>query len=122
METDIKESRLGKGKNMSIAKAALVVFYERLVPEQGYSAYIYSGDLSIAHDIVDIAGAKHCGPGTHWQVLKCLISSPYWEHSLWYINGWRNRRANCYHPSDIGKKYYEQKLKSHKYSSNLKDL
>src|SRR5260221_7883336 len=102
---------IGKGKNMSISKAALIVFFQELKPEWE-NAYIYSGDLKTAHDIIDVAGAKHCSATTTHQVLNCLNGSPYWCTNNWQTKGWGNRRANCYRPSERGIKYYEEKLKN----------
>lgn len=109
---DMKMPRLGRGKNMSIAKAALVVFYEKVLPEFGKNAYVYSGDLNTFHDIVDVAGANHCSFLTHHQVLSCMRSSSYWSTDGWQVKGWREKWANCYRPSAKGKKYYEEMLKN----------
>jgi hypothetical protein len=95
---------LGKGKNMSIAKAALIVFYELELN------FIYSGELDIAHEIVEVAGAKHCSFFTHQQVLSRLYSSDYWTTDG-KIQGWGNKPANCYVPSEKGKEFYKNKLK-----------
>lgn len=104
-------STIGRGKNMSIAKAALIVFFERVKPDWE-NAYFYSGDLNTLHEIVDVAGAEHCSAATIHQVLGCLNGSPYWGTDNWQTKGWGNRRANCYRPSEKGIKYYEEKLKN----------
>lgn len=97
----MKIPRIGRGKNMSIAKAALIVF------ERHEQTYFYTGDLNIMHEIVDVAGAKQVSFFTAQQVCACLNSSPYWECNFW-TKGWCNRRANCYEPSKKGIKYYKK--------------
>jgi hypothetical protein len=87
--------KIGKGNNMSIAKAALLVFRDSKMN------FVYSGDLNFFHDVIDIAGANHCGPATHRQVLACIRNSPFWEVSG-TIPGWGNSRANTYKPSAYG--------------------
>lgn len=100
-----KIPKLGKGKNMSIAKAALIVFYKLEL------SFIYSGDLEIAHEIVHIAGAKHCSYFTHQQVLSRIFNSPYWTTDG-KIQSWGNRLANCYIPSKKGEDFYNKELKN----------
>ena len=103
--------KIGRGKNMSIAKAALKVYYEWFKDEcNGVAWFIYSGDTNLLHKIVDEAGAKHCSLFTGHQVLSCLRSSPFWEVSG-TIPGWGNRMANVYVPSEKGISYYEDHIK-----------
>lgn len=102
--------KIGKGKNMSVAKAALVFFYEDEEFNEFGASFIYSGDLGPIHRIVDIAGAKHCSLFTHHQILSCLRSSPYWQVDG-TITGWGGRAANCYVPSKKGEEYYNNHLK-----------
>ena len=89
---------------MSVAKAALVAFFEPEEPEHA-PGYIYSGDTDLLHRIVDIAGAKHRSFFTGNQVLSRLHNSPYWEITG-YVRGWRERRAAAYEPSEKGKTWY----------------
>lgn len=94
---------IGRGTKMSIAKAALHVFYEEYHSSEDYLAdnFIYSGEVDLLHKIIDFAGAEHCSVDTIHQVLNCLNISPYWETNG-TIQGWQNRKANCYRPSDKG--------------------
>jgi hypothetical protein len=87
----MRHRNIGKGKVMSVAKAAVIEFYE------SKSAFVYSGDLDFFHRVIDRAGAEHVGPGTHHRVLACIRSSPLWkQHGT--IPGWGGRRANTYVP------------------------
>lgn len=104
-ETNGKIPRIGRGKNMSVAKAALIVFYDK----EGVG-YFYTGDLGYMHEIVDVAGAKHCSMYTAQQVASCLNSSPYWE-ATGRTKSWGNSWAHCYEPSKKGEEYYEKNLK-----------
>lgn len=92
----MKIPKIGRGIKMSVAKGALLAFCDE--PEMNF---VYSGDISFFHKAIDYAGAKHCGPATHHQVLACLRSSPYWEVNG-TIPGWGERRANTYVPSEKG--------------------
>lgn len=104
--------KIGKGKKMSIAKAALIVYFDEWPEgESGGYSYFCSGDLDLLHKIIDVADAKHAGPGTHHQVLSRINSSSYWVANHKTV-GWGGRRAFCYTPSEKGKKYYEQNLKN----------
>lgn len=94
---------------MSIAKAALKVFFEELIPDWP-SAAINSGDLDTIHRIVNVAGAKQASVFTHHQVLSCLRSSPFWEAKT-YSSGWLERRCNNYTPTDKGREFYNSNLK-----------
>ena len=87
----MRHRNIGKGKIMSVAKAAVIEFYE------SKSTFVYSGDLDFFHRVIDRAGAEHVGPGTHHRVLACIRSSPLWkQHGT--IRGWGNGRANTYVP------------------------
>lgn len=106
-----KNHKIGRGKNMSIAKAALIVFYKHYPQgEKDTGGYIYTGDLDVIHEIVDIAGANHCSFLTHPQVIGCIRGSSYWK-SEGQVESWKGSSANCYIPSDKGKAYYEKHLK-----------
>lgn len=107
-----KSRSIGKGKNMSIAKAALIVFYDYLV-KNDHAQFIYSGDLDLLHQIIDVAGAKHRGPFTKDQVLSRINKSTYWKADA-TIPGRGNREAYCYTPSEKGIAYYEKHLKDKK--------
>ena len=54
---------IGRGKNMSIAKAALIVWfeYDTIFRIPGRPPLFDWGQLDIMHTIVDVAGAKHHG-------------------------------------------------------------
>ena len=91
---------------MSVAKAALVVFFEPEEPKYAPS-YFYSGDLDTLHRIVDVAGAEHCSFFTSHQVLSRLHGSPYWKIDG-YVRGWGERRAAVYRPSEKGKGWYNE--------------
>lgn len=111
---------IGKGKKMSIAKAALIYYYETFLPyipsidPENNTPTLNYGHLDGLHDIVDIAGAKNMSYLTHKQVSKRLANSPYWDKEFipGFYSGLRGHGgANVYRPSDKGKKYYEEKLK-----------
>lgn len=57
-----KRPTLGRGKNMSIPKAALKFFFEEAITDRfrGENTFLDYGDLDDMHRIVDIAGANHC--------------------------------------------------------------
>lgn len=97
--------QIGRGERLSVAKAALIAYYEHDGKEVGF---IYSGMLNFFHRAVDIAGAEHCGPGTHEQVLSILRSSPMWDISG-TIPGWGQARANTYKPSQKGQDWVKSK-------------
>ena len=103
---------IGKGKNMSISRAALKVFFEEIAPteKEQEREYISSGDLNIIHRIVDVAGAEHASIHTLHQVLSRLSSSPYW-HATHSTKGWNGGTANCWIPTEKGRRYYEQRIK-----------
>lgn len=105
---------LGKGKNMSIAKAALKFYYEEAVPERGTDTFLDYGDLEDMHRIVTIAGAKHCSFFTAAQVSGRLAKSPYWNKKFipGFYSGMRGHGgANIFTPSEKGKTYYENYIK-----------
>ena len=94
-------SKIGRGKRMSIAKAALLVHFHGKLTYPDFSNYVYTGDLDNIHWIVEIAGANHCGPATAHQVVGCLGNSPYWKVDG-YVRGWSESRAACYMPTAQG--------------------
>lgn len=103
---------IGPGTNMSIAKAALIFFYER--NEDEFDSLNY-GNLFAMHAIVDIAGGQHIGPDTPAQVTARLAGSPYWDSELirGMYKGMRgNGNAAFYTPSKKGKEFYEKHLKN----------
>ena len=111
----MKKPKLGKGKNMSIAKAALIFFFEdKDILKYGCS-FLTWGDLNAMHAIVDIAGANHCSFFTAVQVIACLRNSPYWkcEFVPGMYSGFQRGHggASCCSPSEKGRLYYERNLK-----------
>lgn len=106
----MKIPRIGRGKNMSIAKAALIVWW-RMQKEEYPPLFFYTGEVTHMHDIVDVAGAKQVSFFTVQQVLNCLNSSPYWRVSGW-IAGYSEHRANTYVPSDKGNEWLEAQCKN----------
>ena len=89
----MKHHKIGRGKTMSIAKAAVIEFNE------GKSgSFVYSGDIDFFHRVIDRAGAKHVGPATMHQVLACIRSSKLWKQQG-TIPGWGGKRANTYIPA-----------------------
>lgn len=107
--------KIGRGKNMSVAKAALKFYFEEAIPQRGEDVFLDYGDLDDMHRIIDIAGANHCSMFTATQVTSCLANSPYWDKE--YISGvYSGMRghggANIFTPSEKGKQYYKQYLKN----------
>lgn len=111
---EIKRPTLGRGKHMSIPKAALKYYFEELVPEQGNEAFIDHGMRHAIHRIVDIAGARHCSFLTAPQVTARLAKSNLWEktfHPTFY-RGIGNGGANLFTPSEKGRKYYAEHIRT----------
>lgn len=99
---------LGRGKNMSIAKAALKFYYEELAGD-----FLVYGNVEDMHRIVDIAGAKHISFFTPTAVTKRLAQSPYWDKHFCrgFYAGFRGHGgANIFAPSEKGKAFYEKNL------------
>ncbi len=109
--------KIGRGKNMSIAKAGLIVWYEMQDEEINYDSFD-RGIPDIMHKIVDVAGAKSATFFTSNQVMKCLANSPYWDKRLVYgmykgIGGaGGSGDAVQVEPSQKGFEYYEKYLKN----------
>lgn len=114
---------IGRGTIMSIPKAALVLYYEKVLPDyQGhspnddYKPFLTWGDFGLMHEIVDIAGAKHKSFLTPVQVSTRLARSPFWNKQFiqGFYSGFRGGQANanCLRPSEKGKRYYETYLKN----------
>jgi hypothetical protein len=97
---------IGRGTKFSIGKAALIYYYSLPDNDLG-DAFIYTGDLDAVHDIVDIAGAQHASMNTTRQVIGCINGSSFWEQHG-EIQGWGNKIAHTYKPSQKGKDWYEQ--------------
>lgn len=115
-----KIPKLGRGKNISIAKAALIFYFEEcnFFKSHGEKAFLNYGDLDSMHRIVDIAGANHCSFFTATQVSSCLANSPYWDKEFipgFYFGFKGHGGANIFTPSEKGKEYYKKKLKNHEY-------
>ena len=106
------EYSIGKGKNMSIPKAALILYFEH--EDIGEDDGIDYGQPDYMHLIVEIAGAKHKSYLTSPQVTSRLSGSPYWngKHYRGFYSGMSgNGGATIYKPSEKGKKYYEDHFK-----------
>src|SRR4051812_36902394 len=95
--------KLGRGKHMSIPKAALIYFYGDFAKEtNGVGQFLTWGDYGAMHNIVDIAGAKHISASTATKVSASLAASPYWDNNYcpgMYSGMMGNGGANCYVPS-----------------------
>ena len=109
----VSNYKIGHGKNMSIAKAGLKVFFEE--KEKLYlTNFITYDDLEFIHRVIDVAGASHCSFLTSYQVINCLRHSSYWDKELilGFFKGMRGHgNANCFSPSEKGIKYYIEHLK-----------
>jgi len=112
-----KIPRIGKGKNMSLAKAGLIVWFEK--NNEGCESFD-RGLPDIMHRIVDVAGAKNISFFTSQQVTNCLANSPYWDKRLVIgmykgigrTSAGRGRGdALLYKPSEKGIEYYKKHLK-----------
>ncbi len=105
--------KIGHGKNMSIAKAGLKVFFEEK-EKLFLGNFINYDDLEFIHRVIDVAGASHCSFLTSPQVINCLYHSSYWDKTLaiGFFKGMRGHgNANSFSPSEKGKKYYLEHLK-----------
>lgn len=101
---------------MSIAKAALVWFYEGWKNTNcGFQPTQWNwGDFGISHDIIDIAGADHASANTTLCVSRALARSPLWKKTFIrdFYPGISNGAANIYEPSDLGKKWFDEYKKN----------
>ena len=104
----MKQPTLGKGKNMSIAKAALVWWFS----QEDSPIFLDYGMPSQLHEIVDIAGAEHRSFFTPFLVSRALANSPYWKKEMHphLYPGIGNGRGNMYTPSEAGIAYYNKHL------------
>ena len=106
---------IGKGNNMSIAKAGLIVFYEQMTCENGFEYNEFDvGVPDLLHKIVEVAGAMHSSFFTPRQVMARLRSSPYFKKRIAYgmYSGIRgNWKTTLVKPSEKGKEYYNRNLK-----------
>lgn len=112
----------GRGKNMSIAKAAIVWFFEgwkKGDAMQQPTRWDW-GDFGFSHEIIDIAGAKQCGPNTTHCVSAILAKSDLWNKRFYQhlYPGFGTGAANVYTPSEAGKEWFK-KYKTQK-TSQLK--
>ena len=101
--------KIGKGQKMSIAKAGLVVFFNNDIEDFDV------GCPDFLHQIIDVAGAKHCSFFTPAQVVARLRNSPYFEYRNVYglyagIRG--NWRTSLIKPSLKGIIFYKNNLKT----------
>jgi len=103
---------IGKCKNMSIPKAALIVFFKRKCKD------IDCGQGSLMHDIVDVAGGNHIGMFTPAEVTNRLRNSPYWESKIasGFYKGFRGNAASpaLFKPTKKGIEFYKNKLKENR--------
>jgi len=110
----MKKPKLGRGRNMSIAAAALKFYYEELKPlEGGDQPFLDYGQVKNMERIVTIAGANHCGTFTPSLVTTRLAMSPYWKGVLvpqCYKGVQGHGGALFFYPSEKGEKYYNEKL------------
>jgi len=104
----LKILRIGKGKNMSVPKAALVFYFS----EYEGSVLTY-GHMDEMHRIIDIAGAKHQSMLSPTQVISSLRNSPYWDCNLirGFYPGLAGHGGACVcKPSKKGEQLYKLKL------------
>jgi hypothetical protein len=108
---DKRHSTTGRGKKLPLAKAALVWFFE------GWK----NGDLTeqpdswdwgrygLAHEIVEIAGAKHASVNTTLCVSRALAKSKFWDKRFYrsFYRGIGNGSANIYEPNELGKRWFK---------------
>lgn len=110
----MKRPTLGRGKNISIPKAALIWFFERWKDGgtfQNAPSYWDWGEYGAAHEIVDIAGANHASFFTSALVSAALSKSDYWDKRFVpdMYSGMRGgqREANLYSPSVKGREWFK---------------
>lgn len=110
----MKKPTLGRGKNMSIPKAALVWFFEKWKDGDRVSAptnWDY-GEFGLAHEIVDIAGAEHVSFFTSPLVAAALARSPFWNKKRYWgmYAGFRGGQAhpNLFTPSIEGERWFKE--------------
>jgi len=101
--------RTGRGKKMSIAKAALVWFYEGWKNGETHDSQPIQwdwGEYGASHEIIDIAGAENVGPNTTHCVSQALAKSPFWNKR--FIRNFYSGigSANIYTPSEKGKEWF----------------
>lgn len=119
----IENYSIGKGKHFSIAKAALIFYYESGNFKDG-DTFDY-GNFGYMHEIVDIAGCTHRGAFTSTQVSSRLIGSPLWSSECvrgFYKGMAGNGRASLLKPSEKGKVYYETHLKGREQGIKLDSI
>lgn len=109
----MKIPRIGRGKKFSIAKAALIFYFE---DKENAGRDLNWGDLNAMNGIVDIAGAEHASFFTPTQVIACLRNSPYWDCTccFGFYAGISNGKASVCSPSQRGIDYYNKQLKNRK--------
>lgn len=114
----MKRPTLGRGKHMSIPKAALVWFFEKW--KDGDSVYQPTswdwGNYGLSHEIVDIAGANHASFFTSPLVAASLARSHLWNKKrVWGMYaGFRGGAAhpNLFTPSKEGECWFNQVYKN----------
>jgi hypothetical protein len=115
MDTGVGKLLLGRGSKMSIPKAAIVWFYEgyKYVEKENLQPAQWNlGDYGAAHEIVEIAGAKHGSVRTNRLVSDALSRSALWnKRRIWGLySGFRGNTANpnSYTPSEKGERWYRE--------------
>lgn len=110
--------KIGKGKRISVAKAALVFWYEVLLPWNKSTnvsePVLYWGDFYHMEAISNIADTDSASYFLPAQISSRLATSPYWDKIFveGVHKGFRGgaRNANYYTPSEKGRLYYRDKL------------
>lgn len=104
-----KTPTIGKCKNYSIPKSALIWWFEK--NKDGYGSIDY-GMLDTMHEIVHIAGGKQIGMWTPSAVTSRLRNSVFWtsETIRGMYSGIGNGKASLFTPSSKGKAYYKNFL------------
>jgi len=105
-----KDISIGRGEKMSVAKAALIFYFE----EFDGSLLTY-GHLDEMGRIVAIAGAKQKSFFTPAQVTARLRASAFWDKkiSIGHYRGTRRGRGDAliFQPSEKGRIYYDSFLR-----------
>lgn len=113
----MKKPTLGRGKNMSIPKAAIVWFFEKWVDGDREDAPTSwdIGDYGFSHEIVEIAGAKQCSFFTSALVAKELARSNLWnKRRVWGMYGGLRGgivNPNIFTPSEEGRRWFDEVYK-----------
>lgn len=114
----MKAPTIWRGRRMSIAKAALIVYYEDVRPNHNINSLAEPGLMydqnDIMHNIVEVAWANHASWLTASQVSSRLWNSIYWSKELikWMFSWMKwHWNANHYLPSSKWRDYYNKNYK-----------